>query len=116
MSTKTIVLMRAKEVHTTNALDFLGNASPVELHPNAFCSDGIEYEIGKDGTFEVREAHVHLLESHGFERVPPKAGEAAPAPRYVLGPNGKFMSRADADKLRAKAEDAQMVAQAQRGG
>lgn len=89
------VLMRAREVHTAHFEDYLGQRIPVELHMNAFSHEGIEFELDKDGNFEAYEAQVALLESHGFERVPGPVEKKDP-PRYILGPNGKFMSRADA--------------------
>lgn len=77
MAQKGLVLMRAKEDHVAHFEDYLGKRHPVELNMSAFSHEGIEYEIGSDGTFEARESQVNLLEAHGFERVPEKAPQKA---------------------------------------
>jgi hypothetical protein len=77
MAQKGIVLMRAKSSHTSHFADTLGKRHPVELKMSAFSHDGIEYDIGSDGSVEAPERLVPFFEAHGFERAPVRKATAA---------------------------------------
>jgi hypothetical protein len=48
------------------------------FHPDATgCSvDGVSYEKGTDGAFDVEDAHAAALMDHGFSTTPPDAMES----------------------------------------
>lgn len=101
MSQKGMVAMRPKEVHTAHKADYLGKLEPVELHMSSFSHDSISYEVGENGTVDVPQHLVALMESHGFERVPGEKGPAEPESKFLLGEDGVFHPRADVLKQRA---------------